>query len=922
LFVVAVVLSGSALIGVSWHAASFDRPALLVGVLIAAVVSASFKLHLPTAKNRSTLSASCAINFACLLLLGPHLTALVAAAGAWSQSTFRTRGRNPLHVKLFNIASSALTLQAAGLAYRLTGGSFGRVVWPDAATPLLSATLAYFFLNTGAVAVAIALSTRQSLVQVWLRDFAWGAPAYFVDAGAAAVLAVIVDRSQYAFLPLIMAPVYLTYRAYRTYTGRLEDEQRHRQIIESLNEGMFVLQFDGRVQLWNDALERITGVRREEVLSMHLFEAVPAFLQTSVAEAVRNALENGAPATLHHVHLQVADSTRILYIRLLPFTDGVTGFVSDITEQTLAQEALRRSEQRYALALAGANDGIWDWDLVNDVMYLSLRWREMLGLSQDESTTEPDEWFGRVHPDDVAALKRVIAGHCAPQSRHFEHEHRVRHSDGHYRWMLCRGVAVANAEGEALRVAGSLTDVTERHAIQDRLHHAALHDALTGLPNRALFLDLLDEALAQSKRTDGRLFGALFIDVDRFKAVNDSLGHPVGDQLLIEISRRLHACLRRGDVIARLGGDEFTLLMYGLRDAGEAMLVASRIQESFTVPFQLREHKVFATASIGVALGSASYAKAEDILRDADTAMYRAKALGRNRQEIFDVTLHARAQDMLTLETEIRNGLERGEFNLRYQQIVSLATGQLVGFEALLRWTRRDGQTIMPTEFIPLAEEAGLIDVLGIWSLREACRQLGEWQASLPAAASLGITVNVSSHQLMHPAFVEHVQSALRGEGIAPDRLHLEITETALMLRPEIASTVLGELRALGVQVYLDDFGTGYSSLSYLHRFPVDSLKIDRSFVSGLTEDRRQTAIIESIVTLAKSVGADVIAEGVETHDQLKELRQMGCGYAQGFVFAEPLVPLAAEAFICGTPLLPPRLDEMGTPPQLLANVH
>jgi diguanylate cyclase (GGDEF)-like protein/PAS domain S-box-containing protein len=921
-YVVGVVLIGMVWFGISLRAANFDRLPLFIGLLIASMVSAArFKVRLPMMTNLSTMSGSCAADFASLLLLGPPLTMLVTAAGAWSQSTFHTRSANPLYRKLFNIASLGITIQAAGLAYRLAGGSFGHLSWPDAATPLLAATLVYFVVNTGTVAIAVALTTGQSTVRVWLHDFTWGAPSYFMAAGAAVVVAVVVERSLYGFLPLAMAPIYLTYRGYQTYAGRLEDERRHREVIESLNEGMFVLRYDGSVELWNDALERITGINRQEVLNHQLCDAVPGFLQTSVPDAVRDTLQGGAPAILQHVEFQAGDTTRVLYVRLLPFTTGVTGFVGDITDRTLAEEALRRSEERYALALAGANDGIWDWDLVHDIMYVSLRWKAMLGFAPDELTANADEWFGRVHPDDIGPLKTAIAAHRADQSGHFEHEHRVCHHDGEYRWMLCRGVAVTNAEGGAVRMAGSLTDVTERHVIQDQLRHAALHDTLTGLPNRALFMELLEQALARSKRSGDRLFGALFVDVDRFKVVNDSLGHLIGDQLLIEITRRLHACLRRGDVIARLGGDEFTILLNELRNPAEAIQIASRIQESFAVPFQLDEHEVFVTASIGLALSSTGYTNAEDILRDADTAMYRAKALGSNRQELFDVSMQPRAMDRLNMENEIRTGVERGEFHLCYQPIVALASQQLVGFEALLRWTRRDGRTIMPDEFIPLAEETGLIDIVGIWTLREACRQLGAWDERFPVMSERGMMVNVSTRQLMHPAFIEHVAAAIRDAGIEPDRLRLEITETALMHSPDAAATVLGELRALGVQVYLDDFGTGYSSLSYLHRFPVNTLKIDRSFVRSLADKREQPAIIESIVALARSVGANVIAEGVETQDQAKQLRQMGCGYAQGFFFSRPLAPVAAEAFLARSARSHAELVGRLSPPSV-ANVH
>ena len=921
LFVLAVVLAGGILLIASLRLANFDRVPLLITLVVGAMVCARLKLRLPTTKNRSTMSVSSCVVFTSLLLLGPHPTMVVAVAGAWCQSTFGTRRPNHLYQTLFNIASLLLAVQAFGLVYRLLGGTVGQVVWPDIATPVGSATLAYFLVNVGAVAVVVALSTRERIAYVWHHDFIWGAPSYFVAAGAAVLVAAAVERSAYAFIPLAVTPIYVTYRTYQAYAGRLEDERRHREIIQSLQEGMFVLTHAGVVDLWNDAIERITGISRQEVLNRELFKAVPALLNTGIEPAVTAALRDGATSEVERVEFIAGGMRRILHIRLLPFAGGLTGFVSDITDRAAAEEALRVSEERYALALAGANDGIWDWDLTNDVMYFSLRWNAMLGLTAENTSTSPTEWFARVHAEDIAPLKAAIAAHCSDPSGHFEHEHRICHRDGTYRWMLCRGVAVRGSAGRVVRLAGSLTDVTERHLAQEQLRQAALHDPLTGLPNRALFMEMLEHALAQSQRSANRLFGTLFIDVDRFKAVNDRLGHFVGDQLLVAVTKRLQTCVRSGDVIARLGGDEFTVLLNELRHPAEVSLTATRIKESFTMPFDLEGNEVFVTASIGVALSSTGYSRAEDILRDADTAMYRAKALGRNRQEIFDVSMRVRAIDRLNLENDIRLGVERGEFYLCYQPIVSLATEQLVSFEALLRWRRRDGRTIMPVEFIPLAEEVGLIDLVGIWSLREACQQLAAWNRRFPIASQLAVTVNVSGRQLMHPEFIEHVTAAVRDAGIRPDSLCLEITETTLMHSLDLAANVLGALRALGVQVFLDDFGSGYSSLSYLHRFPLNTIKIDRSFISRLAADKREPAIVESIVALARNVGANVVAEGVETRDQLRRLRQIGCGYGQGFLFAEPMVPTAVEALLTHNAVVPAR-TVADRPPRTFANVH
>src|SRR5512138_314042 len=524
LFVLAVVLSGGILLVVSVRLANFDHAPLLIALLLSAMITGRFKLRVPTTKNRSTMSVSSGVVFTSLLLLGPHPTMVVALAAAWCQSTFGTRNPNRFYQTLFNISSLLLAVQTFGLVYALTGGTVGRIVWPDVATPLGAAVAAYFLVNVGAVAIVVALSARERIAYVWHHDFVWGAPSYFVAAGAAVLAAASIERSAYAFLPLAVSPIYVTYRTYQAYAGRLEDERRHRDIIESLNEGMFVLTHTGVVESWNDAIERITGVNRRDVLNRPLFDAIPALLNSSIAPAVTATLQ-GSPASELEQVFMVAGRRRIPHVRLLPSAGGLTGFVSDVTDRTAAEEALRVSEERYALALAAAKDGIWDWDLTNDVMYFSRRWKTMLGLTADETSSNSIEWFGRVHADDIGALKKAIAAHCSDQSDHFEHEHRVRHRDGRYRWMLCRGVAVRSGDGRVVRMAGSLTDVTERHLVDEQLREAALHDPLTGLPNRTLFMGLLERALTQSKRSGNRLFGTLFIDVDRFKAVNDRLGH-------------------------------------------------------------------------------------------------------------------------------------------------------------------------------------------------------------------------------------------------------------------------------------------------------------------------------------------------------------------------------------------------------------
>ena len=899
LFVSAVVVSGGVLLARALQFAVFDRVPLLIGLVVAAMITARVKLRLPTTKNRSTMSVSNAVTFTSLLLLGPHPTMVVALASAWCQSTFGTRDPNPLHRTLFNIASLLLTVQASGYAYATAGGVVGNVAWPDMATPLGAATLTYFLVNCGTVAVVVSLSTRQSVGYVFYRDFACGAPSYFVAAGAAALAAVAIDQSAYAFLPLAATPMYVTYRAYQAYAGRLVEERRHRDIVESLNEGMFALAHDGRVELWNDAIERITGISRSLVLHRELFDAVPALRKAEVAPAI-GSTRQGSPAVLPRLEFNVGSSKRILHVRLFPFDGGVTGFVTDITDRTAAEEALKLSEERYALALEGAKDGIWDWDLIKDAIFLSPRGRSMLGLPAGSKTSSPADVFAAAHRDDLPAFKAALSAHLANPSDHFEHEFRIGQWPGEYRWILARGVAIMDGRGRPVRMAGSLTDVTQHHRAEAQLRHAATHDTLTGLPNRAHFTEMLETALARSKRRSDYLFGALFIDVDRFKSVNDTLGHHVGDQLLVDISKRLQASLRRGDVTARLGGDEFTILLSELRDVGEAVQVASRIRESFGVPFVLAEQELFVTVSIGMALSSAGYTRAEDVLRDADVAMYQAKALGGNRHEIFDVHLHAAEIERMKLENEIRSGLERGTFFLEYQPIVSLSSDQMVAFEASPRWRRRDGRTTSPEEFIDVLGGSDTLAAIGRWSVREVCRQLSVWNQRHPASR-VHTAVRVSARQLLHGEFADQIEGALHDEGVSPEQLLLQIPEEAIAQDGGAVAAALQRVQALGVRVCVDDFGAGRSSLRQLHLFRVSAIKIAAACIRHLGADRESAAIVESTLALARSIDADVIAQEVTTPQQARWLKQMGCDYAQGLLFGEALPVARAERLLMET---------------------
>jgi diguanylate cyclase (GGDEF)-like protein/PAS domain S-box-containing protein len=560
-------------------------------------------------------------------------------------------------------------------------------------------------------------------------------------------------------------------------------------------------------------------------------------------------------------------------------------------------EALRESEERYALAARGANDGLWDWNLKSNEVYFSARWKSMLGYDEEEIGSSPEEWFKRVHPDDLQRVKEVVASHLEGRTTHCENEHRMLHQNGTYHWMLNRGLAVRDAQGKATRLAGSQTDITQ----------GKVADALTGLPNRLLFMDRLERAVKNAGRTKDYLFAVFFLDLDRFKVINDSLGHVMGDQLLVATARRLESCLRstdavarlgEGHTVARLGGDEFTILLDHIKHIADATRVADRLQKELALPFNLNGQEVFTSVSIGIAVSATGYARPDELLRDADTAMYRAKALGKARYELFDPAMRDVAVASLQLETDLRKAIERQEFQNFYQPIVSLATGSIVGFEALVRWQHPERGLVLPADFILAAEESGMIVSIGLWVLREACRQMRAWQAQFPIAAPWIISVNLSTRQFKQPDLVQKIQDILRETGLESDRLKLEITESLIMDSVDSATAMLSQLKALGIQLSMDDFGTGYSSLSYLHQFPMDTLKIDRSFVSRMGTNGQGTDIAHTIVILAHQLGLDVVAEGVETAEQLDQLRSLGCEYAQGYYFSHPVSSDKAEALI------------------------
>ena len=848
--------------------------------MLATILSAALERQRPSSKGGAT---SFVIDFTALLLGGRMAATLVATFGAVLRGLAESQRRR----LLVNVTTAVAATQAAGFVHSWLGGTTGHFAWPWQGLPIAAAAVVYCLVTYITLECVVPFVTRQSVNRDCLLSVVHDAPDYILGAVISVLVVSAIDHEMWGLLLVATVPLVFAYRVYFRHLDRLEREHRHRGVIESLDHGICVIDGTGRVVLWNDALQRMVDCPRDRAVGRSLDAALPVLGQTEFLRVFEAAVATASERTLSRFMLQTSEGVRVLQIKIHPDVDGVTIFWQDLTDRSRAEQALKRSEERFALMEAGANDGLWEWEIRSEEVHFSARWRALIGLPPRSGTGRLEDWLERVHPDDVNALWEAIKAHLAGKSNQLQHEHRIRHENGTYRRFLCRGVAARGARGRCARIAGSLTDVTERASAQERLRSLGFRDPLTGLFNRSVFVEGLGRRLDEFKHNRGSRFAALYLDLDRFKVVNDSLGHLIGDELLTAVSRRLESCLREGDSLARLGGDEFAILLNRLEDEGQANAIALRIQDTLSAPFSIGGREVFTTASIGIAFSASQYSNPEEIMRDADTAMYHAKARGKARHELFDAEMHAKALDRLVLENDLRHAVKSGEFDLHYQPIVSLGSGMCVGFEALIRWSR-NGQATPPDKFIPVAEELGLIEPLGTWVLEEACRMFASWQERYPDYGLECITVNVSTRQLMQPNFLQIVQETVRLAGLQPSNLRLEITETTLMGSPYMAAEHLRELRDFGVKVYLDDFGTGYSSLSHLHKLPVDALKIDRSFVRSLLLPERPL-IVESILALARTLKTGVVAEGVESAMQAQELKRLGCRHAQGYFFSPPL---------------------------------
>jgi diguanylate cyclase (GGDEF)-like protein/PAS domain S-box-containing protein len=660
-------------------------------------------------------------------------------------------------------------------------------------------------------------------------------------------------------------------------------------IVEAAPLAIVVRDFGGVVRVWNPGAERLFGWSAAEVVGTAT-SIVPDHLRGEVT-GLRERAQSGETIHIEETQRQHKDGSLVdVSVAITPLRDDQGHFystmvtIADIRPRKAAERALGESEARLRLAMEAAHMGLWYWSAGNDDYTYSDGLNPLFGRAVDAPHVHYRELQAQLPPDDLELFRATML-HAVRQGTDFQIDYRVTWPDGTEHWIANRGQVHRGPDGRALSVVGVAMDVTERKLAEQRIAHMAHHDALTGLPNRVLLNDRIRQAIAQAHRAEA-LVAVLFIDLDRFKTINDSLGHVVGDRLLQSVASRILVCLREGDTVSRLGGDEFVLVLPGLEEASGATTVATKVLEVLSHSFHLHGNDLHVTASVGISLYPMDGADAETLMRHADTAMYHAKDSGRANYQFFTQHMNVAAQKRLTMENALRRAIENQEFELHYQPLFDLRDRSITGLEALLRWHPRGRDRVPPAEFIPAAEESGLIVAIGDWALRAALKQGKAWQA---AGRPLLMAVNVSATQLARPSFVERLRRVLHETGMDPALVELEVTERVIVEGTGEARKHLDQVAALGVGIAIDDFGTGYSGLAYLKRFPIDTVKIDQSFIRDLTVDPDDAAIVTAIVAMAKSLGIDVVAEGVETEEQLAQLKMLGCNRAQGFHLAVPM---------------------------------
>jgi diguanylate cyclase (GGDEF)-like protein/PAS domain S-box-containing protein len=715
---------------------------------------------------------------------------------------------------------------------------------------------------------------------------------------------------------LVEAPAILRISPSSHPTGDvpMDNDSLLRTVIENLNDGVIVTDLENRILHVNSRLAKLVGCSAHEMVGepaqtfLSMIEGWLFFCPVP-GEQIQPGLCEWREGQLKRrdgrQFWAEVNSTPLCDAEGHPIATLIT--VTDITERKWLEEYLRLLES----VVVNANELVMISQVEDQedplhlrIVYINDAFLKVTGhRAADVIGRTAQVLVGeKTDLEELDRIRQALGRHESVKAELIFHR-----QDDSYFWADINTVPIRNEHGQVTHFVSVMREVTERKNAEEQLRRNAFHDPLTGLPNRLRFTERLTQIISRTKNSPGRMFAVLFLDLDRFKVINDSLGHMVGDQLLIAIARRLETCVKRTDIVARLGGDEFTILLDDIQNETSANQVAERIHHELSHPFNLNGYEVFTTVSIGIALSTTDFNHTEDLLRGADIAMYRAKALGKACHEVFDTEMHNEAMRQMQLENDLRRALEREEFRVYYQPIVSLTTGRLAGFEALMRWQHPDRGMVSPGDFIPIAEETGLILPMGQWILREACRQLSEWQKKYPQYRRLSMSVNLSSRQFSQRGTIDLLKDVLEETGLNPALLKLEITETAIMENTESAMEILGTLKKMGVQLSVDDFGTGYSSLGYLYRFPMDVLKIDRSFISRVDTDGEKLELVRTIITLAWNLGMDVIAEGVETTKQLAQLKMLKCEYGQGYLFSKPMSAQHTEEFL----LLPNPLDHV-----------
>jgi len=706
-----------------------------------------------------------------------------------------------------------------------------------------------------------------------------------------------------------------------------------KEVIEKAKTLIIVCSSDGTVLMFNKFAQDVTGYAPDDIIGHSIGEISFLNAQTELGKRIRDAISK--KAVIHNFESCV-ESTEGKSVNVLWNIDVISNNVSsndgggnffvaatgmDITDHKIAESKLadsykelellyselvtkeieqrlqfddliarenelRRSEERYRLAVEGVNDGIWDWDGKDGKLFMSKQARRILGFDDNEETLTIEKWFGLIDREDadkfIGSLNKYIT---EPQDKHFQIEYRIRSKEGDVKWIRTRGMAIWDESGIPVRVAGSITDITEQKQADEKIHQLAFYDALTGLPNRALLMDRFSIAAANARRK-GRNIAVFFLDLDNFKTINDTIGHAYGDMLLLEVGEQLRLRLRRSDTLARLGGDEFIMLQTNVKDMDEVYRLAGRMLEVFRKPWVLDDREFYVTASIGISIYPNDGTDLQTLMKNADAAMYRAKEAGRNNFQIFTQELNVHIMQRMEIENHLRKAAEKKDFVLYYQPQIELATGRVKCVEALIRWYDPEKGQMLPDSFIQIAEETGLIGSIGEWVLFTACKQLKKWHDE--GHKDLRVSVNLSAKQFQNPQLYENIMNIIEKTGIEPRWLELEITESLSMRNLEHTTGILTLIREAGIGVSLDDFGKGYSSLNYLKALPITNLKIDKTFIHGISQGSNQSKIVKALISLAHSMDLTVTAEGVESSSQLEFLKNELCDTAQGYLFSRP----------------------------------